>query len=240
MTEVIIVSHHPVFRQGLQVMLSGSSALRVAAIATALDEQVAEMCSRKGYLLLVDFDKSIDLKVLRRACAVPGCHICLVVHDLPGEFIFQLRELGVAGIISTRRSQIELLDAISGIARGELYFDPSLTSEAAPAEAIRLSPREGQLIELLTRGLKNKEIATQLNITEGTVKVYLSKLFQKVGAKDRFDLALSGLKNLGSAPGPEDGAGQPTDGASPQGLRKFVTPHARPRDGQPMDKSSAA
>src|SRR5450432_2214071 len=58
---------------------------------------------------------------------------------------------------------------------------------------------EGQLVTLLAQGLKNKEIATALNISEGTVKVYLSRLFQKLGVKDRFELALYGLKNL--APG---------------------------------------
>ena len=49
------------------------------------------------------------------------------------------------------------------------------------------------------RGLGNKEIAYELGITEGTVKVYLSRLFQKSGAKDRFEMALQGLKNLGMA-----------------------------------------
>jgi hypothetical protein len=44
--------------------------------------------------------------------------------------------------------------------------------------------------------MKNKEVATALNISEGTVKVYLSRLFQKLGVKDRFELALYGLKNL--------------------------------------------
>ena len=51
-------------------------------------------------------------------------------------------------------------------------------------------------MSLLSQGLKNKEIATALNISEGTVKVYLSRLFQKLGVKDRFELALYGLKNL--------------------------------------------
>jgi hypothetical protein len=54
-------------------------------------------------------------------------------------------------------------------------------------------------VTLLSQGMKNKEIATALNISEGTVKVYLSRLFQKLGVKDRFELALYGLKNL--APG---------------------------------------
>jgi DNA-binding CsgD family transcriptional regulator len=67
------------------------------------------------------------------------------------------------------------------------------------ARRYSLTRREGQLVTLLAQGLKNKEIATSLNISEGTVKVYLSRLFQKLGVKDRFELALYGLKNL--APG---------------------------------------
>ena len=59
-----------------------------------------------------------------------------------------------------------------------------------------LSPRERQLLRLISQGLSNKQIAGTLMITEGTVKVYLSRLFKKVGVLDRFELALYGLKNL--------------------------------------------
>lgn len=55
------------------------------------------------------------------------------------------------------------------------------------------------MVALLSQGLKNKEIAAALRISEATVKVYLSKLFQKLGVKDRFELALFGLRNM--APG---------------------------------------
>jgi DNA-binding CsgD family transcriptional regulator len=64
------------------------------------------------------------------------------------------------------------------------------------AKTINLTLREGQLVTLLAQGMKNKEIATALYLSEGTVKVYLSRLFQKTGAKDRFELALHGVKNL--------------------------------------------
>jgi two-component system nitrate/nitrite response regulator NarL len=60
-----------------------------------------------------------------------------------------------------------------------------------------LSPREGQLVTLLSHGLKNKEIGAALRITEGTVKVYLSRLYDKVGVQDRFELALYALRNRG-------------------------------------------
>jgi DNA-binding NarL/FixJ family response regulator len=58
-----------------------------------------------------------------------------------------------------------------------------------------LTQREAQLVNHVRNGLKNKEIARALGITEGTVKGHLSRLFRKVGARDRFELALVGLKN---------------------------------------------
>jgi len=61
---------------------------------------------------------------------------------------------------------------------------------------VALSRRQTQLLSLLVQGLKNREIATELGISEGTVKAYLTTLFEKVGARDRFELALYGLKNL--------------------------------------------
>jgi DNA-binding CsgD family transcriptional regulator len=79
---------------------------------------------------------------------------------------------------------------------GELWFEKALTDSIMSARRYSLTRREGQLVSLLSQGLKNKEIATALNISEGTVKVYLSRLFQKLGVKDRFELALYGLKNL--------------------------------------------
>src|SRR5205814_1302989 len=72
----------------------------------------------------------------------------------------------------------------------------SLSMSLLNARAINLSKRQRQLIELLVQGLKNKEIAFRLGISEGTVKAYLTTLFEKVGAKDRFELALYGLKHL--------------------------------------------
>jgi len=57
----------------------------------------------------------------------------------------------------------------------------------------------------VAQGLKNKELGVALNISEGTVKVYLSRLFKKLGLKDRFELALFGLKNLTTSYGAQGG-----------------------------------
>ena len=61
---------------------------------------------------------------------------------------------------------------------------------------VALTERQGQIVSLVAQGFKNKEIAWSLGLTEGTVKVYLYKLFRKLGVSDRLDMALYGQKNL--------------------------------------------
>src|SRR6185503_15843601 len=87
---------------------------------------------------------------------------------------------------------------------------------------VALTQREGQLVSLLSQGLKNKEIAVTLMIGEGTVKVYLSRLFRKVGVKDRFELALFGLKNLTTGQLPVDKNEERAPAGEMPGLRSKV------------------
>ena len=104
--------------------------------------------------------------------------------------------LGVRGILRKTLPSELLIKCLQRVNEGEFWFEKALTDSFLSAKRIALTKREGQLVSLLSQGLKNKEIASMLLISEGTVKVYLSRLFQKVGVKDRFEFALYGLKNL--------------------------------------------
>ena len=112
--------------------------------------------------------------------------------------------LGVRGILRKTLPVETLLRCLNRVIEGELWFEKALTDSIMSARRYSLTRREGQLVSLLSQGLKNKEIAIALTISEGTVKVYLSRLFQKLGVKDRFELALYGLKNLNPGGGSLD------------------------------------
>jgi DNA-binding CsgD family transcriptional regulator len=73
--------------------------------------------------------------------------------------------------------------------------NPGASQKPEHSKTVELTNRESQLVSLLAQGLKNKEIAACLGITEGTVRIYLSRLFAKIGARDRFEVAVFGLKN---------------------------------------------
>jgi DNA-binding NarL/FixJ family response regulator len=167
------------------------------------------MESHQPDLLLVDLSAGITFGVLSGLHEVAAqAKIILWVHSISTELALQAMSLGVRGILRKTLPTETLLRCLTRVNEGELWFEKALTDSIMSARRYSLTRREGQLVSLLSQGLKNKEIATALNISEGTVKVYLSRLFQKLGVKDRFELALYGLKNLTPGGGAVD-AGYP-------------------------------
>jgi len=129
--------------------------------------------------------------------AAPATRIVLWARDVSTELAHQAVDLGVRGFLSTTASPAHFRECLQIAARGELWMESSLTMNLLNNRPISLSKRQSELVGLLVQGLKNKEIASALGISEGTVKAYLTTLYEKVGARDRFELALFGLKNLG-------------------------------------------
>jgi len=127
--------------------------------------------------------------------AAPACKMALWIETISTEMALRSMRLGVRGILRKALTTEALLDGLEKIQQGELWFEKALVSSLMDAQSAALSPREGQLMTLLSEGMKNKEIAAVLRITEGTVKVYLSRLFQKLGVHDRFDAARYSLRN---------------------------------------------
>jgi DNA-binding NarL/FixJ family response regulator len=105
-------------------------------------------------------------------------------------------QLGVRGILAGTISIDGLLAALENVHRGMLCFEQELMDSVLAQTRVTLTRRQGQIVSLVSQGFKNKEIATAMGITEGTVKVYLYKLFRKLGMNDRLDMALYGIKNL--------------------------------------------
>ena len=177
------------------------------------------------------FGTNITLAVLRDLRArAPGTPIVLWVDTISTEFASQAITIGVRGILR-RTLPIEIqLKCLRKVASGELWIEQRLGQDLLCSERVPLSRRGSELVSLLCRGYKNKEIAFQMAITEGSVKVYLSKLYDKVGVSDRFELALYALKNtlgdLGSARlrSVNGAAGEDAAAGPPHSISKIFRP----------------
>jgi two-component system nitrate/nitrite response regulator NarL len=108
----------------------------------------------------------------------------------------EARALKVHGMVLKNSDPAYLLDCLEAVSAGRSWMDPELQAraeqlmEAFRGERPALAPRERQLIRYIRRGLRNREISKELGVTEGTVKVYLHAIFEKLGVKNRTELAI--------------------------------------------------
>ncbi len=144
-------------------------------------------------IVLIDLTPEMTLTLFARIRErAPRARVLLWARSFSDELIAQAQELGIAGFVCRTCSTEVFLENLRSAAAGEQVGGGELPDRSTK---VNLTRRESQLVTLLAQGLKNKEIAACLGISEATVKAYLSRLFQKVGARDRFELALFGLKN---------------------------------------------
>ncbi len=211
MARVLLFTDEPVLAAGFTSVVSSVPEFQSVSVCHASTELADAVVASQPDVLLIDLTSDITFSMLTHLQReVPGCRIILWVRTISTELAYQAMELGVRGVLRKTLAPELLIKCLSKVCEGELWFDKSLTASFLSAKMVALTKRESQLVALLSQGLKNKEIATTLQISEGTVKVYLSRLFQKVGVKDRFELALYGLRNL------QNMANESTTDSSPQ------------------------
>jgi DNA-binding NarL/FixJ family response regulator len=200
MSNVLLCADEPILAEGLRRILEDLPGLDLVGCCPRLEDIKGQIETLQPDILLVDLTADVTFSVLSGLReSASSARIVLWVHAISTELALQSMSLGVRGILRRTLPVETLIRCLMRVDEGELWFEKALTDSIMTARSYSLTRREGQLVALLSQGLKNKEIATALSISEGTVKVYMSRLFQKLGVKDRFELALYGLRNL--APG---------------------------------------
>lgn len=193
---LLLYCEHPILAFGLQAILKDEKDF-IINLTTSREDAVALVQGGQADILLLDMTADFHLGFLQEIKRTGAdCKIALWVDSISTETAYQAFSLGVRGILQKMLLPDVFLTHLRSIREGNLWIEKGLMNSIASAKTVTLTRREAQLVSLLAQALKNKEIATTLNVTENTVKAYLSRLFQKLGVKDRLELALYGLKNL--------------------------------------------
>ena len=210
---LILADHHQVVRDSLANLLETQSDMQVVAVAGAGSE-VPELVQRHRPDVLVlelDLPGATGLDVLRTlsqaGLSLPT--LILTASDSEVDYVQAVR-LGASGLVLKRDSPEKLFQAIRGVAAGQLAFSNEIAQQVVswmagertrpPVRGLqRLSERERAVAVLVTRGLRNREIGAQLNISENTVKRHLQSIFSKTGAHDRVELAAMAAQQTAEA-----------------------------------------
>jgi DNA-binding NarL/FixJ family response regulator len=197
---VLPLTDEPVVAAGLRSLLEGSDSILLEPLSFDTESLAERLREVAPDVVLISWNDDLSLPAFARLCGdPPPCPTILLARNPSPELVYQAQEAGVSGLLDSRCSRNEILSTLERCGGEDFAFDYPQGIELRPARTVSMTPREGQLVRLLAQGLKNKEIATCLGLTEGTVKVYLSHLFKKAGVKDRFELALFALKNMAGA-----------------------------------------
>ena len=232
MTRVLLYSDEPILAKGLESVLCQGEGFDLLPTCSTLASLMEQLTLVAPDLVLMDLTQEVTFAVLSdMKSALKLSKVVLWVNSISTELAFQAMALGVRGILRKTLPPELLVKCLQKVQDGELWFEKALTDSFLCARRVALTRREGQLVGLLSRGLKNKEIAASMTISEGTVKVYLSRLYQKVGVKDRFEMALFGLKNLSTGQLPVGERGQPLGASDMPSMRTLVLdrPFEQPR-----------
>lgn len=222
--ESVLCSNRPVLRYGLAHLLK--ECLGADPTEASTREQLVHcLIERQPGLAVVDLSEGIDLRLMNELEeSARSCVFVLVVRRLSPEVLHHITDSGRFSVVCETADLDQIRSTLAAAAQAQTVVDPNALPEGYTEERIPLSPREAQLVALLAQGMKNREIAEALDLSVGTVKVYLSHLFNKLHVKDRFELALYALRNMGSlsahaGPGPWRAAEAEDEGASFQEWR---------------------
>jgi len=198
---VALVTDQPLLAEGLNAAFGKSGRAQLVAVYSKFYELLNLIPALAPDLAVVDVGPDTSFPSLSEVvAAAPACKLVLLCRTPTTEMMYHAQEIGAAALLPTSLPVERVLSCLEQVRHGEVIFDYALRRGGSSHKAIRLTKRESQLVALVSQGLKNKEIAGHLGISEGTVKTYFSKLFQKVGANDRLELALFGLKNSAGRP----------------------------------------
>jgi DNA-binding NarL/FixJ family response regulator len=186
---VVIVDDHPVVRDGLNAILSSQRDLKVIGEAGSGAEALAMVPGLRPHVVVMDLmlpDMSGAEVIKRIARDHSDISIVVLTSAAGDEDIYRAVEAGARGYLFKDMARKELIQAVRAVYEGRRYMPAEVGSrilENLPRAG--LTAREVEVLQCLAVGLRNKEIATRLQITENTVNAHLKNILEKLGVADR-------------------------------------------------------
>ncbi|MFC0387479.1 response regulator [Muricoccus vinaceus] len=200
MARILIADDHPVVLEGLAGLLTGAGHHIVARCTIGTEVPAATEGSHPDLLLLdLNMPGEDGLQLLRRLPANGSrpFRIVLLTSSITDAQAAEAVRLGVNGLVLKDAAPQVLVECVQAVMAGRRWLDPEVAErilgtrgeQNARTSNCQLSPREKDIVDLVQRGMRNRQIGERLNLTEGTVKVYLHNIYQKMGVTSRTDLA---------------------------------------------------
>ena len=198
MIRIVVADDQPLVRTGLRMILDAEPDIDIVAEASNGNEAVAAAAAHAPDVILLDvrMPELDGIEATRAITAVdePPRVLVLTTFDLD-EIVYDALRAGASGFLLKDAPEDRLIGAIRVVADGGSLFAPSVTRRLIEEFARRpekpahdladLTERENEVLRMIARGLSNAEIATELFVSENTVKTHVTRILTKLGLRDR-------------------------------------------------------
>ncbi len=203
---VIVAEDHPVVRNGILSMLSNADGIEVVGEVTSGKAAILMVQDIHPDVLLLDInlEEMNGVEVARWVLSnAPGVRILVLSAYVDHFFISELFQLGVSGDLTKGEPREVILQAIRGVARGEMgWISREVSAQILSgiqsknsAPNTTLTPREMEVLRQVVEGKTNQSIGYQLEISEKTVEKYMEAIFRKLDVTSRVQAAVYALNN---------------------------------------------
>lgn len=206
-TRLVFVDDHPTLLKGIAALFDGQDDYEIVGTGTSAAEAVELAVSAAPDVISLDLSMPGDVfsaiaTVLERS---PRTRIIVFTAYADVEMALRVLDAGVHGFVLKGRPSSDLFECIATVMAGGIFVSPEFsqqlmagfrnrTRRVREQSATRLSAREQQIVQCLFEAKSNKEIARTLNLTEKTVKHYMTNLMSKLKVKNRLEVVLAAQK----------------------------------------------
>jgi DNA-binding NarL/FixJ family response regulator len=202
---IALADDHALFRDGLASLLLAWGHEVVGAASDGLETvELVDRLHPELVLMDVQMPRMTGLEATRRiAFAHPDVAIVMLTVSENEDDLFDAIKAGARGYLLKNLESAQLRSMLEAVERGDAAISPATAARiiaelarpaAAPADRDRLTDREVEVLQLVTAGLRNKEIAARLGITENTAKYHLRNILEKLHAESRTELAARAVR----------------------------------------------
>ncbi|MGH3778866.1 MAG: response regulator [Pseudonocardiaceae bacterium] len=207
MIRVVVVDDQPLVRAGIVMLVNAEDDITVVAQAADGQEALTQIRAQRPDVVLMDVrmpgtdgvaaTRAVVDESLTAQSGQPIGIIILTTYHID-ESVYAALRAGASGFLLKDAAPAEIVNAIRSVVAGEAWLDPAvarrLIDEFAarpephtptPAEMARLTPREREVLSLMSRGLSNADVAVELFISEATVKTHLARVMMKLGVREK-------------------------------------------------------
>jgi DNA-binding NarL/FixJ family response regulator len=225
MTRVLIADDDDLMRAGLVELLSGDPEIEIVGQAATGREAIERVRRLDPDVVLMDvrmpdLDGIAATRELARAA--PDTKVLILTTFEQDDYVFGALRAGASGFLLKRTRPEELIAAVHAVAVGDSLLSPSVTrlvidrmaQQPTPvlgdrAKIDALTPREREVLELVARGLSNREIATELVVEESTIRTHVKRILMKLDLRDRVQVVIFTYETGLNRPAPRGQSSSP-------------------------------